>query len=1152
MRRTSVCVTGMKSFCTILCAALLFVSGVGVIASSADTSLPRQFTDPSWEARPWVFWYWINGNVTREGITKDLEAMKEVGIGGAYLFSITTYVRKNFITPPADSLTPHWWELVTHAMGEAKRLDLKLAFNACDGWATASGPWITPEMSMQKVVWSTTRITNSATFDGALPQPESNLGYYRDIAVMAFPTPPGSGESSRTRKPKVTSNIPGITPENALDEELSVEASEKGWIQYSFDAPFTCRSIRILPAGANHQPNRLEIQVSDDGKQFRPLGRLEAARHGWQDSGTPSTHSIPETTAKHFRFVYDPDGTEAGKEDLDSAKFSKRLKVRLIELRGEAALNQYEGKSGLKWRWGRPTSTNQIPDALCVPSHSITNLTSQFSDGRLSWQPPAGDWTILRMGYTTTGQESAMGGAGKGLECDKFNPAALQIQFDHWLGVAAKRAAAIGASDTLWMSHVDSWESDSQNWSPVFDNEFRKRRGYDPVPFLPAMAGIPVQSAETSERFLLDVRRTIAELVADHFFKPLTRLSHANGLKLSAEAVAPTMMSDGMLHHGIVDFPMGEFWLRSPTHDKPTDIHEAVSAAHVYGKPVVQAEAFTELRMQWDETPFLLKAVGDANFCAGINRFVFHVYSQQPDDREPGVTLNSVGTHFSRSQTWWQQGAAWIDYLTRSQALLQQGRYAADVCYFTGEDLPSRGLIPEKLKPALPDGYAYDSINRDALLTEATVRQGRLVLRSGMEYRVLVLPDDVRMTPQVAERIREFVRGGLVIVGPKPQRSPSLENQPAADAIVRSVAETVWADCDGDRVKQRRAGRGQVFWGMSLEDVFKEIDLQPDVRFGKGGEQAADFKWIHRTRDSEDWYFVSNQKLSSQTVDASFRVTGRVPELWHPDTGAIEDAPVWRVEEGRTIVPLQLGPAGSVFVVFRRESTNSDAVAGIVSGQMASLESSALPALKLERNANGNLEAWASQAGDWKLQFQSGREISINAASLPAPQLLAGPWFVDFPPGNGAPQRIELAGLESLSRHPQEDVRHFSGTATYTKEFDWKPSVSAVRSSRVFLDLGHVADLAEVRLNGKPLGVLWKPPFIVEVTDGLNTGKNRLEIEVTTTWRNRLIGDAGLPPERRVTWSMHTDAWFPKDTPLSDSGLVGPVRLQSVNNVQLP
>ncbi|OON67524.1 glycosyl hydrolase [Hymenobacter sp. CRA2] len=1154
------------SLLTLALPALSWLPAGSAWAQSAPTSaaeLPAAFLNPPEAAKPWVFWYWMNAAVTPEGLTADLEAMRQAGIGGAYLMPIRGAGDKPLVTPPAEQLSPRWWQMVRHAMTEADRLGLKLAMHVSDGFALAGGPWITPELAMQKVVFSETRLTGGRRQAIQLPQPAAVKGYYRDIAVYAYPTPAGGGVSTYTTKPTVTSSAAESKPEllTTAGNKQGFKLTEPGWIQYAFDKPFTARSLRIRSSGYNYQANRLIVEASQDGKTFRPVTRLTPPRSGWQDSSAV-THALPTTTARFFRFRYDPAGSEPGGEDLDAAKWKPSLKVSEIRLSAEARINQFEGKNGEVWRVSPRSTARELPDSLCVPLGKILNLTDKLgADGRLSWTAPAGRWTILRVGHTATGYTNYTGGGGLGLECDKFNPEAVKLQFDSWFGEALRQGGPELAGRVLRTLHVDSWECGSQNWSQNFAAEFRQRRGYDLLPYLPVLAGVPLQSAEVSERVLFDVRQTIAELVADKFYVTLAAEAKAKGVSFSAEAIAPTMVSDGLLHYQHVDAPMGEFWLRSPTHDKPNDMLDAISGAHIYGKNVVQAESFTELKMAWDEHPAMLKSVQDRNYALGVNRLVYHVFAHNPWlDKKPGMTLNGVGLYFQRDQTWWRPGRAWVDYARRCQALLQLGRPVVDVAVFNGEETPRRAVLPERLTTTLPGivgpqkveserkrlanagvpmrempekvlatagsftaamlvdplrGYAYDSFNPDALLRLARVRNGRIELPGGASYGLLVVPgattlwpDSTSMTPAVAQKLRELVQAGAtVLLDRQPSRSPELRNFPQADQQVQQLTaslKTATTDAQASAVSgsasppEGEANRqnGRLLRGPYTAESFEPLGLTRDVTASyPGGQRARGIAWTHRTAEQFDIYFVSNQLDSLQTIDLSLRVAGRQPELWDAVTGETRPALDWQQEHGRTRLPLRLEPSGSIFVVFRQPTSQLSA-------------------------HNGQ---------NWLM-------------TTPA-QTLNGPWQVQFDVKAGGPaQPVAFAQLSDWSQHADASIRHYSGTADYTKAFRWKAKKKS--DQRVYIELGQVNNLAEVELNGQSVGTAWTAPYRLDITDAVRKGDNQLRIRVTNTWANRLIGDAALPAEQRRT-SLTTAPAPAATKPLLPAGLLGPVLIST-------
>lgn len=1075
--------------------------------------------------------------------------MKDVGIGGAYLMPIKGPTNPPLMDSVVVQLTPQWWAMVRHAFSEAKRNGLKLGIHASDGFALAGGPWITPELSMQKIVWTQTNTTGGRLFNDSLQQPETLENYYKDIAVFAFPSMPGAGISTRTVHPMITSSKGDsiarllINPTNGRN----FSSDEPCWIQYEFDAPFTCRSI-IIRSRNNYQSNRLILQTSNDGKNFQTITRLEPPRHGWQDWDSDYTHSIPKATAKFFRFVYNNEGSEPGAEDLDAAKWTQSLKIAGLELSSEARIDNYEGKNGEVWRISKYTTQEQVPNDFCVPSNKIIDLTSKLDkNGRLTWNVPAGEWTILRIGHTSTGHRNETGGGGKGLECDKFNPGAVTLQFNKWFGEFYKQIDAATIKQVLQFFHVDSWECGSQNWSPVFRQEFKKRRGYDLYRYLPVMAGIPIGSADSSERVLHDVRKTIAELVNDNFYATLKKLSQQKGVQFTAESVAPTMQGDGMLHYKTVDIPMGEFWLRSPTHDKPNDMLDAISGAHIYGKNIVQAEAFTELRMAWDEHPGMLKTLGDRNYALGINRMAYHVFMHNPwMDRKPGMTLDPIGLYFQRDQTWWKYSRAWVDYAKRCQALLQFGKPVVDIAVFTGDEFPGRAILPDRLVPVLPGifgkeviegeekrlkneglplrrlpagvtgsaniadpenwvdplrGYAYDSYNADALVNLSKVKNGNIELSTGAKYRLLVVPGATRMSPNKgvisaasAAKIKQLAEeGATVLLNDEFRKSTGLFNSSTNDKKVEQlnktfVHATVFPDAEVTKI-----GRGKILLGPYQKESFASIGLVPDfMATGSKGERAEKIAWTHRQGNGVDIYFISNQKDSAREINISLRVNGKLPELWDAVTGNIVQAGTWQMKNDRTELPVFLERNASIFVVLQKPTTKKESIAG------------------------------------------------KNWTETKTVQTIEGDWSVKFDTAYGGPKdAIHFSQLTDWSKNNDSSIRYYSGTAVYTKTFNYKTSGG---KEAVWLNIGTVHNLAEVFVNNVSCGVVWTAPYRVDISKAVKSGVNTLRIEVVNTWNNRLVGDSRLPAEKRITSTMYPFKWEGKA--LLPAGLLGPVVIE--------
>ncbi|QDV74064.1 glycosyl hydrolase [Botrimarina mediterranea] len=865
----------------LLVACVSLVLGASNIAAQTIEQLEAAFDAPPADARPWVFWYWMHGAVSPEGITADLEAMRDAGLGGAYLMPIQGPATPPAYEPPATQLSPRFWRMIRHAAREADRLDLQLGMHLCDGFATAGGPWITPEFSMQKVVWSEATFSGGLQIDIELPQPETREGYYRDIATLALPCPVGHGVDSASQPPTVTTSAgdPGAGRLAKPDNQERYRSDKPCWIRYDFDEPFTARSVTISPDGSNYQCQRLRVEAKDSGGSWRVVSRLAAPRHGWQDEGRPVTHALPETTSRSYRFSWTPVGSEPGAEDLDSAKWASVLKVQSIVLSSGPNLHHYRGKAGEVWRQSPATTDAQAPTRVCVPIDSIIDLSKQVDKaGRLRWDAPEGEWLILRFGHTSTGKRNATAG-GIGLECDKLSNRATQLQYDRWYGEARRQIAdEIGAAAmrrTLTTLHLDSWECGAQNWTADFAEEYRHRNGKDLTKWLPTMAGIPIESAAASERFLRNVRATIADLLAERFYGSLRQIADEGGLRFSGECTAPTMPGDALRHFARLDAPMGEFWLESPTHDKPTDMLDAISGAHVYGKRVIQAEAFTQLRIGWDETPRSLKLLGDRNLALGANRLVFHVWTHNPWlDRKPGQTLGGVGLYFQRDQPWIRGARGWIDYLARCQAVLQAGEPVVDVAVEMRDDYPRRALTPDKLIELTPGLLGRDFV----------ARERRRVANEGQPQREQ--PAGVRASARIPDP-------GDWLDPLRGYKYDSVPPEVIAEKEYRLVHRTgdpMWTESD-----------------LSSKGLARDFEPIDGVA------------WTHRKGDGWDAYFVSNQRNTPQRLDLSLRATAGAVEVWDPVSGVRRE--IDAIGDERTKLVLQLEPAQSQVIVLRDRST---------------------------------------------------------------------------------------------------------------------------------------------------------------------------------------------------------------------------------------
>ena len=1204
--------------------------------SAAPTdSLEAGFLNPPDSARPHTWWHWMNGNITREGITADLEAMKRIGLGGAQIFNVDSGIPHG----PVQFMSMEWRELFKHAVSEANRVGLELCVHNCAGWSSSGGPWNTPEHSMQRITTSEVRVSGPTNFSGVLRQPVTSLDFYRDIAVLAFPAP--AGETMRMKDFAPTASASGdVQPGGQLTDGdsqtfIRLPAPAPGapqFAQLEFREPFRAHSVKIV-GGFGIPESSGVVQVSDDGKIFRTLRPFTFGRRG--SLVRMVSLGADSVAARFWRVQFNTTATNATQIPLAEIELSPKLIIENIDAKsgnnGAAVLSASD-------------AGNSADEA--VQRKAIVDLTSKLdASGRLDWQVPAGDWIILRVGHTPTGRVNRPAPKeGEGLECDKLSKEALDL---HWAGFMQKILDDIGplAGKTLNNALIDSYEVGGQNWTANFREEFKKRRGYDLFQFFPTFTGRVVDNPEISERSLWDMRKTIADLFAENYYGHFAELCKQHGLLSSIEPYTGPFES---LQCGApADIVMGEFWSGSQGH---RSVKIASSVAHIYGKKIVGAESFTAQpgSGRWQNDPYSLKALGDLMYSWGLNRYIFHRYAMQPwTNRWPGMTMGQWGFHFERTVTWWEQGKAWIDYVTRCQFLLQQGRAVADVAYFCGESVPVEIRVGN---PAMPAGYDYDAINADVLLHRATVKNGRLTLPDGVSYAALVLPpEDSNMTPQLLERIRQLVRAGATVIGPRPLHSPSLADFPKSDARVKKLATVLWGKCDGSNVTENVAGKGRVVWGKSLTEVFTAQKLNPDFEFA-GNSTDTRLVYVHRVTGNADIYFVSNQRTQFDSADCTFRVTGKIPELWHPDTGVIEPAPVWSAQNGRVKVRLDFDPAGSVFVIFRHAAGSADhvvAINGVISKEFTtgpkveiqhavyaaadgageldvtekitslvrdghfaiSANNETLgrdPAVNHEKELRvdymldgkpgrltarenesitlpGNMtiglppqwetgavgdrattiKAWSN--GSIELRLANGKVLHADATNLPAPQELTGDWNLSFPPNWGAPPSIKLEQLISWTGHTNDGVRYFSGTATYEKEIE----ITAERLTagrELWLDLGAVKNFAEVSLNGKSLGVLWKPPFRVNITSAAKPGMNKLVIKVTNLWPNRLIGDEQLPDDREwngkqlASWPdwllqgkpsptgrLTFTTWhhWTKDDALLESGLLGPVTLRT-------
>ena len=973
------------------------VLGRGFVSPSDKLLVTRKgFVKPPDSARPWTFWFWINGNISKEGITADLESFKRVGIGGVIWMEVSGpwWAPKGNI----EALSKEWYDAYQWAVSECNRLDLKFDGTIDFGYGSG-GPHITPEQSMQKLVWSEVEVKGGESIDLVLKRPS-------------------------IKKPTDANYDAWLRPGAKINKEYLQKV-----LQSDF---YKDVSVVAIPSPATQEERNYRIANID---------------------------------------------IKSGMGNFPKGRTTKELPM-----------------------------PKPLPGAV-IPIERIIDLTAKMDkQGRLKWDAPIGHWLIIRYGHCSNYKWTRpCPAAAVGLECDRLSKIGIETHFDGFLKKIIEEAGSL-AGGAFAYAHIDSWEAGYQNWTSSFPEEFKKRRRYDLKIWLPVLTGRIVGNPNLSDRFLWDMRQTVNELIKENYVLRFKELLNEYNMKLSIEAYG-SLCIDNLSYAGISDMPISEFWAMGdeqfPIHPEPieNDYDQSskamASAAHTYGKPIVGAESFTSSR-GWQDHPFLLKSMGDNAFCNGINRLILHYSAHQPyENMIPGITHRRWGEHFGRYNTWFEYSNPWRNYLSRCQYMLQEGTYMADVCYWFGEGAP---LGVDDMTLDIPKGYNFDFCSSELVL-QMKVSNGQIVLPSGMRYRYLLLPDNDRMTLLLARKIRELADAGAQIIAQKRiDSSPGLTNYLQHDKEIKEIATELW-----DSKK--------VIIGKNLEEVFNRDKLKPDF-------EAEDLHYIHRLIENADVYFISNQKNEQRNITCTFRVFGKYPELWNPETGDIRELPEFTKLGNRISIPLHFDPMQSWFIVFRegRSSVNMD-------------------------NKKKNY-----------------------VSSIPLREI-TGEWEVVFDPQWGGPDApVKFEKLIDWSKHSDPKIHYYSGTALYKKTIEFTTSEVSDNKGHLILDLGSVDIMAKVKLNGKLCGISWKPPYWVDISSAVKSGVNKLEIKVVNLWINRMIGDEQLPedsnwkdfetllewpkwfkdgkqrPSGRFTFTTCKN--YKKDTPLVSSGLLGPVILK--------
>jgi hypothetical protein len=1081
------------------------------VGTTAD-ALHSGFVSPPQAARPLVWWHWMNGNISQQGIKLDLEWMHRVGIGGFQNFD-AALATPQVVEKRLAYMTPEWKDAFKYATTLADQLGMEEAIAGSPGWSESGGPWVPGPEAMKKYVWSETKVEGGKPFTGTLAHPPSNTGpfqdlpinntefkepqYYADSAVVAYRAP----AADTMPQPKITWSSGTIDPGLLTDGSLTAttllpaaaSAGEKAWIQYAFPAPQRIAALTIVRARSGRDdeffargggPDSGEaLEASDDGVSFRVVAQVP--RGGTSEK----TISFAPVTAKCFRMTFKT--MPAGTANAAAPRPPQNIALAELVLHPAARVNRFEEKAAfVPMPDLYPFVTPDATPADAIRKGDVIDLTGKLQpDGKLDWTPPAGKWVVLRIGYSLLGITNHPATAeATGLEVDKLNAQFVKNYMERYLDSYKETVGAdmMGKRGIRYVIN-DSWEAGAQNWTDNMLADFKRLRGYDPYPWLPVLAGHVVESAQASDRFLWDMRKTIADLTATEHYGQLEATLKARGMGHYGESheSGRAFIADGMEVKKVNDIPMSAMWVQTPgvnqeRYNFDADDRESASVAHIYGQNLAAAESMTANgNSSWMWSPATLKPTADQELVNGINRFVIHESAHQPlVDKAPGLTLGPYGQWFNRNETWAEQAGPWIDYIARSSYMLQQGRFAADILYFYGEDSNLTAIFVNSA-PNLPAGYAFDYIDADGLIHMLSAAGGHITTASGMDYRLLALdPYSKHMSLPVLRAIHHLVEQGAIVAGAKPTDTPSLADDQAEFTRLNN-------DLFGDGTGVHTVGKGKVFAGQDAASALAALNVAPDFDHTKPQPDTR-IVFVHRKISDGDIYFLDNRNNRDQTVDASFRIDGKQPELWHADTGKTEPAS-YTIANGRTTVPLHLEPWGTVFVVFRRPAT--------------------APARTLPKIVETKL---ANVDGPWKVSFQANR---------------------------GAPPSITLDKLSAWNDSGDPGVKYFSGIATYSKTINAPPAWFKPGAS-LWIDLGDVKNLAEVAVNGVSLGVVWHAPYRIDVTNALKPGPNEVSIKVINAWVNRLIGDQ-QPNATKYTFADVTP--YHADSPLLASGLLGPV-----------
>ena len=1009
-------------------------------------SLESGFREVPDSIRIGIYWYWLSDNISKEGVIRDLHAMKQAGISRVFIGNIGL---DNLPYGEVKIFTPEWWEAIHAALKTATELGIEMGMFNSPGWSQSGGPWIKPEQSMRYLASSDLQVKGPKAFNGKLP------GYTEEaqlVRVIAYPA-----------------------RMNSYQQKWNVQKQRNE--PFSLEMPVDKnRIIRSLVFTTNGRINTNAELQAKDGDTYKTIREFVINRSNFDlnvgfDPHAPIVLSLPETQTTTFRLLMNGPGAGEGTVTLSDDHVVERYPEQTLAKMFQRPLPYWPTYMWPRQDWYQSTT------GFVIPSDKVIDVTTFLSsDGTFKWDIPEGEWTISCLEMKTTGVTNTPATPeATGLEVDKMSQKHVAAHFDAFLGEILRRVPEADRK-TLKVAVQDSYETGGQNWTDDMADVFRSVYGYDPISYLPAMHGKIVDNEDVSSRFLWDLRRLIADRVAYDYVGGLREICHKHGLTTWLENYGHWGFPAEFLQYGgQSDEVAGEFWSVGELGD--IENRAASSCAHIYGKRRVWAESCTSGGPNFGRYPNDMKQRVDRFFTEGINASLLHLYIHQPyEDRNPGMSA-WFGNDFHRKNTWFSQMELFTDYLRRANFMLQQGTYVADVAYFIGEDAPKMTGVED---PKLPKGYSFDYINAEVLMTRATVKNGCLTLPDGMNYRLLVLPDQQSMRPELLKKIKDLVQEGLAVYGEAPVYSPSLSDYPEADKKVQQLGQELFA--------KNTFGKGKLFQrGTDLQKALDDLGILPDFKT----DDDAPYLFIHRTMDDGEIYFISNQSNEKESFECTFRVaSGLHPELWNPLTAEIRQMSDYKQTATKTSLLLELDALESSFIVFRK-----------------------------------------------------GKNVSDKKPNFPHKEIIhtvSTPWQISFEKGKRGPETpLTFNSLTDWKDSDNEQIRFFAGEAVYTTNF----TLNYLPSKELYIDLGKVMVMAQVKLNGRYVGGVWTNPYRLNVTDYLQKGENLLEITVVNNWQNRLIGDQHLPENDRPTWTP-VNPWR-DNSPLQSSGLLGPVEIQA-------